>query len=77
MNTNNSIYVGNLVNKILVDELYELFIQFGNIKDIRYPRDKVTQLYQGFAFIEYYNENERDYVIKLFGEEEENNNNYQ
>ena len=45
--------------------LYELFIQVSPIANIKYPKDKVLQAYQGYAFIEFYTEEDADYVIKV------------
>ncbi|AMD18703.1 HBL199Cp [Eremothecium sinecaudum] len=66
MDQNNSctIYVGNLDSEVTKQCLYELFVQMGPVARIRYPKDKVKQEYQGFAFIEYYKESDCDFAIK-------------
>lgn len=68
-----TIYVGNLDSKVTREMLYELFVQFGPIIKIRYPKDKISQQHQGFAFIEYFTEDDVKYVqnvvndtVKLF-----------
>ncbi|SMN20505.1 similar to Saccharomyces cerevisiae YOR319W HSH49 U2-snRNP associated splicing factor with similarity to the mammalian splicing factor SAP49 [Maudiozyma saulgeensis] len=60
-----SVYVGNIDPRVTKEELYELFIQLGPVNKIRYPKDKVLQTYQGFAFIEFSTEKDLEYVINL------------
>ncbi|CCF57812.1 hypothetical protein KAFR_0D01660 [Kazachstania africana CBS 2517] len=62
-----TVYVGNIDPRVNKEDLYELFVQFGRIKKINYPRDKVLDTHQGYAFIEFLNDSTVDYVLKLFG----------
>lgn len=60
-----TVYVGNIDSKVSKELLYELFIQVGSVKKIRYPRDKVSQEFQGYAFVEFFTPADAEYVIKV------------
>lgn len=70
-----SIYVGNIDPRVTKEQLYEIFIQFGIVNKIRYPKDKISQDYQGYAFIEFSNENDLNYILKLANAKNSNNGN--
>ncbi|CCH59115.1 hypothetical protein TBLA_0B02730 [Henningerozyma blattae CBS 6284] len=72
-----TIYVGNLDPRITKLDLYELFIQFGKIYKINYPRDKISENYQGFAFVEFQSAKDSNYVLSLFQNNNQNNYNNQ
>lgn len=59
-----TLYIGNIDSKVTKELLYELFIQISPLSRIRYPRDKVLQSHQGFAFIEFYTPEDAEYVAK-------------
>ncbi|CAI4036601.1 hypothetical protein SMKI_15G4500 [Saccharomyces mikatae IFO 1815] len=61
----NTVYVGNLDPRITKEQLYELFIQINPVLRIKYPKDKVLQTHQGYAFIEFYNREDAQYVIQI------------
>lgn len=64
-NRNDVIYVGNIDPRVTKANLYELFVQLAPIKSINYPRDKLLQTYQGYAFIELINaNNDVEYVVQ-------------
>lgn len=65
MGKDTTIYVGNIDPRVTKEELYELFIQVGKINKIKYPKDKILQKYQGYAFIEFTSIEEIEYIIKL------------
>lgn len=60
-----SVYVGNLDPQVTEELLYELFTQLGPVTGIRYPKDKVQQTYQGFAFVEFATPRDQEYVLQL------------
>ncbi|KAL3229985.1 hypothetical protein RNJ44_01348 [Nakaseomyces bracarensis] len=60
-----TVYVGNVDSKVSKELLYELFIQVGQVKKIRYPKDKISQEFQGYAFVEFFSPSDADYVIKV------------
>ncbi|CCE63945.1 hypothetical protein TPHA_0G01080 [Tetrapisispora phaffii CBS 4417] len=64
-NSNKTVYVGNIDPQVTLDILYELFVQVAPISSIKYPKDKVLQAYQGYAFIDFFTEDDVQYVIKV------------
>lgn len=64
-NRDTSIYVGNIDPKVTKAHLYELFVQIGPIRRIRYPKDKVLQMHQGYAFVEFYSVEDVQYVLRV------------
>lgn len=60
-----TIYVGNIDTKVTKELLYELFTQVGQVKKVKYPKDKISQEYQGFAFIEFFSTADADYVLNV------------
>lgn len=60
-----TVYVGNIDPKVTREQLYELFVQVSPISRIRYPKDKVLQIHQGYAFIEFYTSEDSNYVSQL------------
>ncbi|EHN00063.1 Hsh49p [Saccharomyces cerevisiae x Saccharomyces kudriavzevii VIN7] len=63
--SDSTVYVGNIDPRITKGQLYELFIQINPVLRIKYPKDKVLQTYQGYAFIEFYNKEDAEYVIQI------------
>lgn len=59
-----TVYVGNIDPRVTKSHLYELFIQVAPVVKINYPKDKILQKYQGYAFIQFETEADADYVIK-------------
>lgn len=64
-NRDTTLYVGNIDPKVTREQLYELFVQVSPIRRIRYPRDKVLQMHQGYAFVELYSAEDVQYVLKI------------
>mmetsp|Transcript_11731 Transcript_11731/g.26174 ORF Transcript_11731/g.26174 Transcript_11731/m.26174 type:complete len:255 (-) Transcript_11731:76-840(-) len=60
-----TIYVGNLDPKIDEEVLWELMVQCGPVANIHLPRDKITNTHQGYGFVEFKNEEDADYTIKI------------
>ncbi|SCU92069.1 LAMI_0E08636g1_1 [Lachancea mirantina] len=63
-NAGSTLYVGNIDQRVTKELLYELFMQVSPVAGIRYPRDRVLQNYQGFAFVEFHNSEDAQYVAK-------------
>nr|BAS01843.1 mRNA splicing factor 3b4 [Amorphochlora amoebiformis] len=61
-----SLYVSNLDKNVDEEILWELFTQAGFVKKIKMPRDIRTNLHYGYAFIEFFKEQDAIYAIKLF-----------
>lgn len=64
-NVDATIYVGNIDQNVTEDILWELFTLCGPIVNIHFPVDKITNQPQGFAFIEFREEADADYAIKI------------
>ena len=60
-----TIYVGNIDTKVNEDIVWEVFLQCGPIVNVHIPRDKITNEHQGYGFVEFKNEEDADYSIKI------------
>jgi len=60
-----TIYVGNLDPKIDEEIIWELMVQCGPVANVHLPRDKITNQHQGYGFVEFKNEEDSDYGIKI------------
>ncbi|KAF5451422.1 hypothetical protein F2P56_026531 [Juglans regia] len=58
-------YVGNLDPQVTEELLWELFVQSGPVVNVYVPKDRVTNLHQGYGFIEFRSEEDADYAIKV------------
>ena len=63
VNKQNACYVGNLDVKVTEDILWELFLQVGRVKGVRFPKTRVPG--KIFAFVEFENSEEVDYAVKI------------
>ena len=63
-----TVYVGNIDQRVTIEQLYELFVQLSPVTHISYPRDKLTQEYLGYAFVEFSSERDLEYVLRLLKE---------
>mmetsp|Transcript_20459 Transcript_20459/g.50202 ORF Transcript_20459/g.50202 Transcript_20459/m.50202 type:complete len:213 (+) Transcript_20459:1755-2393(+) len=66
MNPKLTIKVGNLDDRVNEKILWELFIQVGNVKSIQLQKSSTPNIHKGFAFIEFEDDREIEYVIKVF-----------
>lgn len=57
-------YVGNLDPQVTEEFLWELFVQAGPVVNVYVPKDRVTNLHQGYGFVEFRSEEDADYAIK-------------
>lgn len=60
-----TLYLGNLDPKVTEDMIWELFVQCGPVLNVHVPRDKITGEHSGFGFIEFRNEEDCNYSIKI------------
>lgn len=58
-------YCGNLDEQVSEELLWELMVQAGPVVNVHMPKDKVTQLHQGYGFVEFRSEVDADYAMKL------------
>lgn len=64
-NTEATIYVGNLDERVDDNILWELMLQAGPVKSINIPKDRVTQLSLGFAFCEFATSVDAEYAVRI------------
>ncbi|EPR62116.1 RNA recognition motif-containing protein [Toxoplasma gondii GT1] len=64
-NQDATLYIGNLDSQVDDDLLWELFVQCGPVRTVSVPRDKLTGNHQGYGFVEFRNEVDADYALKL------------
>ncbi|CAO1305090.1 unnamed protein product [Diamesa serratosioi] len=64
-NQDATIYVGGLDDKVTETLLWELFVQAGPVVNVHMPKDRVTQMHQGYGFVEFLGEEDADYAIKI------------
>lgn len=60
-----TIYIGNVDPKIDEELVMELMVQAGPVANIHLPKDKITNTHQGYGFVEFKNEEDADYAIKI------------
>lgn len=58
-------YVGNLDERVNEAILWELFVQAGPVVHVHIPRDRISQLHQGYGFVELRSEEDADYSTKI------------
>ncbi|XP_055639802.1 splicing factor 3B subunit 4 [Toxorhynchites rutilus septentrionalis] len=64
-NQDATIYVGGLDDKVSETLLWEMFVQAGPVVNVHMPKDRVTQMHQGYGFVEFLGEEDADYAIKI------------
>ncbi|XP_065340167.1 splicing factor 3B subunit 4 [Cloeon dipterum] len=64
-NQDATIYVGGLDEKVSEALLWELFVQSGPVVNVHMPKDRVSQMHQGYGFVEFMGEDDADYAIKI------------
>ncbi len=64
-----NIYVGNLSFSTSVEELEDLFSQFGEVESVRIIRDRQTGRSRGFGFVEMNSEDGANAIQSLNGKE--------
>ncbi|KAJ3056804.1 Splicing factor 3B subunit 4 [Rhizophlyctis rosea] len=64
-NQDATVYVGNVDERVSEGLLWELMLQAGPVVNVHLPKDRVTQLHQGYGFVEYMTEEDAEYAIKI------------
>ncbi|XP_077298197.1 spliceosomal protein on the X [Arctopsyche grandis] len=64
-NQDATIYVGGLDDKVSESLMWQLFVQAGPVVNVHMPKDRVTQMHQGYGFVEFLGEDDADYAIKI------------
>ncbi|GAV60348.1 RRM_1 domain-containing protein [Cephalotus follicularis] len=65
-NTNCTVYIGNLDERVSDRVLYDILIQAGRVLDLHIPKDRETDRPKGYAFAQYETQEIADYAVKLF-----------
>ncbi|KAJ6145198.1 splicing factor 3b subunit 4 [Penicillium chermesinum] len=60
-----TVYVGNLDERVTDSLVWELMLQVGRIVNVHLPKDRVTQLHQGYGFVEFTSEEDAEYASKI------------
>lgn len=58
-------YVGNLDPQVDDDLLFELFNNVGHVLNVHMPKDKLTNVHNGYGFVEFRDEIEAEYAIQI------------
>jgi len=64
-NQDATIWVGNLDQQVTEELLFELFVQAAPLVNVQMPKDKITNVHQGYGFVEFENPLDADYAIKI------------
>lgn len=63
-----TVYVGNLDEKVTEPLLWEIFIQMGPVKAVTIPKDRISQVHQGYGFVEFSGEQDAEYAVKIMNQ---------
>ena len=63
-----TIYVGNLDERVTDPLVWELMLQAGRIVNVHLPKDRVTQVHQGYGFVEFISEEDADYAARIMNQ---------
>lgn len=72
-NQDATVYVGNIDASCTEELLLELFVQVGRVRSVYMPKDKITNVHNGYGFVEFLDAVDADYamavmnMVKLFG----------
>ena len=62
-----TVYVGNLDPQCTEELLMELFVQAGPVVNVHMPKDKLTGLHSGYGFVEFKQERDAEYAMRVMG----------
>ena len=63
-----TVYIGNLDERVTDSLVWELMLQAGRIVNVHLPKDRVTQMHQGYGFVEFISEEDADYAAKVMNQ---------
>ena len=63
-----TLYIGNLDERTTDSLIWELMLQAGPIINVHLPKDRVTQIHQGYGFVEFASEEDADYAAKIMNQ---------
>lgn len=64
-NQDATVYVGNLDGSVTEEILAELFVQVGRVVSVYMPKDKLTNVHNGYGFVEFATSEDTDYAINV------------
>jgi len=64
------LFVGNLPWSVTVEELTDIFSEYGEISDVHIPKDRETGRPRGFAFVEYVEDSAAETAIEELHEKD-------
>ena len=62
------LYIGNLDEKVTPTILWELMLQAGPVENVNFPKDRVSQMHQGYGFVDFKTEDDVEYAIQIFNQ---------
>lgn len=65
-----TVYVGNLSYKVTEEDLNSVFAEYGTVKRIQLPVDRMTGKMRGFAFVDMASDEEEEQLIENLDEAE-------
>ena len=63
-----TVYIGNLDERCSDALVWELMLQAGPVINVHLPKDRVTQIHQGYGFVEFGSEDDADYAVKIMNQ---------
>ena len=63
-----TVYVGNLDERVTDHLVWELMLQAGRIVNVHLPKDRVSQIHQGYGFVEFISEEDAVYAAKIMNQ---------
>ena len=63
-----TLYIGNLDERTTDALIWELMLQAGPIINVHLPKDRVTQVHQGYGFVEFASEEDAEYASKIMNQ---------
>ncbi|OZJ04367.1 hypothetical protein BZG36_03203 [Bifiguratus adelaidae] len=63
-----TVYIGNLEERCTEALVWELMLQAGPVVNVHLPKDRVTQMHQGYGFCEFASEEDADYAMRIMNQ---------
>ncbi|KAK4058875.1 Spliceosome-associated protein 49 [Microbotryomycetes sp. JL221] len=67
-NQDNTVYVGNLDDRVTDALVWELMLQAGPVVNVHLPKDRISMTHQGYGFCEFLTEEDADYACKIMNQ---------
>lgn len=63
-----TVYIGNIDERVTDSLIWELMLQAGRIVNVHLPKDRVTQIHQGYGFVEFISEEDAEYAARIMNQ---------